>query len=172
MRQALLLTGAPGTGKTTIIKEALAKAGVKAGGFYTQEIRQQGIRQGFEIVTLKGERAVLAHISVHSRFRVSKYGVDISSLEQVGVSALRQATSQCDIVVIDEIGKMELFSAAFKEAVLEALASGRKVLGTIMLPSHLWADQIKTRPEVEVIQVTRENRQEVLGKVLRWLGGE
>lgn len=170
MKPALLLTGAPGTGKTTIIREALAEAKVKAGGFYTQEIRQQGARQGFEIVTLKGERAVLAHISVHSPFRVSKYGVDISSLEQVGISALRQAVRECDIVVIDEIGKMELFSSAFREAVLEALSSGKRVLGTIMLPSHPWADQIKSRPEVELIQVTRENRHLVQEKVVRWLG--
>jgi nucleoside-triphosphatase len=73
-------------------------------------------------------------------------------------------------VVIDEIGKMELFSSAFREAVLEAIDSGKKVLGTIMLPSHPWADKIKQRPEVKVLQVSRANRQQVLGEVMGWLG--
>ncbi len=170
MKRAYLFTGAPGVGKTTIVKEALASAkDKKAGGFYTQEIRNQGARQGFEIVTLAGDSAILAHINIHSPHRVSKYGVDVDNLDNIGVAALRQATRECDIVVIDEIGKMELSSAAFREAVLEALASGKKVLGTILLPSHPWADQIKRRPEVKVLALTRANRQQVLGEVLRWL---
>ena len=169
MKQAYLLCGEPGTGKTTIIKEALSELKQKAGGFYTQEIRSKGIRRGFEIVTLDGHKAVLADVDIHSPYRVSKYGVDINSLDQVGISALRQAIQECDVVVIDEIGKMELFSPAFREAVLEALESGKKVLGTILLPFHPWADGIKRHPEVELISVTRSNRQKVLEEVLEWL---
>ena len=169
MKRAYLLCGAPGVGKTTLIKQAIAKVGGVAGGFYTQEIRSRGVRKGFEIVTLDGERAVLAHVDFSSPYRVSKYGVDISSLDRVGASALQKAIHDCDIVVIDEIGKMELFSLAFREAVLEALNSGKKVLGTIMLPSHPWADQIKKRPEVKVLQVTRTNHQKVLEEVVGWL---
>ena len=170
MKQVYLLTGAPGVGKTTIIKEAIAGAG--AGGFYTREIRSHGMRHGFELVTMNGGTAVLAHVDIHSPSRVSKYGVDITNLDKIGVSAIRQAVEEYEIVVVDEMGKMELFSDAFREAVLEALDSRKKLLGTIMLPPHPWADHIKQRPEVNVLPVTRANHQQVLQEVLGWLGSK
>jgi nucleoside-triphosphatase len=169
MKQAFLLTGAPGTGKTSIIKDALSKVEKSAGGFYTEEIRVGGIRQGFKIVTLDGESATLAHVNIKSPYQVSKYGVDIASLNEVAVPALRRALNENDIVVIDEIGKMELFSKSFQEAVLEASASGKKVLGTIMLKPHPWADRLKHHPNVEIVLVTRVNRSEVARQALLWL---
>jgi nucleoside-triphosphatase len=87
------------------------------------------------------------------------------------VAALRRAVKKCDIVVVDEIGKMELFSAAFKETVLEALDSGKKLLGTIMLAPHPWADRIKQDPRVEVVMVSRTNRQQMAKELLAWLKG-
>ncbi len=81
MKQVCLLTGKPGTGKTSLIKQAVAGMGGKAGGFYTEEIRSGGTRLGFRLVTLDGESAVLAHVNIHSRYRVSKYGVDIDNLD-------------------------------------------------------------------------------------------
>jgi nucleoside-triphosphatase len=169
MKKAYLLSGEPGSGKTTIIKEVLAKVGKSAGGFYTEEIRSQGIRQGFQIVTLDGKNATLSHIGVISRHRVGKYGVDTSSMDTVAIPAVREAIRSCDIVVIDEIGKMELFSTYFRDAVTEALESDKRVLGTIMLAPHPWADGIKRRAEVEIIRVTKANRSEVVDQVLLWL---
>lgn len=169
MKRAYLLTGGPGSGKTTIIKEVLSKAEKSAGGFYTEEIRSQGIRQGFRIITLDGKSAILAHIGIHSPYRVSKYGVDIGSLDEVAVPALREAIQSRDIVVIDEIGKMELFSPSFRDAVIETLESVKKILGTIMLAPHPWADKVKQRPEVEIIPVTRFNHGKVAEQVLGWL---
>lgn len=170
MKKLLLLTGAPGAGKTTIIKEALSRVNERAGGFYTREIREQGVRQGFELVTLEGEATVLAHVNAPGGHRVSKYGVRVENLDAVGVTAIRRAIQECDVVVIDEIGKMELFSPSFRDAVRDALMSGKKVLGTIMLKPHPWADEIKRSPEVELITVTRTNHQQVLNSILRWLG--
>ncbi|MDH4068041.1 MAG: NTPase [Dehalococcoidia bacterium] len=169
MKRALLLTGQPGTGKTALIKEALARTKVKGGGFYTEEIRTGGIRQGFRIITLGGQEAILAHVSISSPYQVSKYRVDTDALDRVGVAALCQAISQSDLIVIDEIGKMELLSPQFREAVTQALDSGRRVLGTIMLNPHPFADQIKRHPEVEVLLVTRDNRPQVMNEVLSWL---
>ncbi len=169
MKKAYLLSGEPGSGKTTIVKEVLAKVGKSAGGFYTEEIRSQGIRQGFQIVTLDGKSATLSHISIISRHRVGKYGVDTGSMDRVAIPAIREAIRSCDIVVIDEIGKMELFSASFRDAVTEALESDKRVLGTIMLAPHPWADGIKRRAEVEIIRVTKANRSEVVDQVLLWL---
>ena len=117
MKHVYLLTGRPGTGKTSLIKQVVAKTKGNAGGFYTEEVRSQGVRQGFRLVTLDGQHTILAHVNIHSPCRVSKYGVDIDSLNRVGVSSLRQAAKECDLVIIDEIGKMELYSASFREAV-------------------------------------------------------
>ncbi len=169
MKQVYLLTGRPGTGKTRLIKEAIAGMGSKAGGFYTEEIRSSGVRRGFKLVTLDGQSAILAHVKIHSPHRVSKYGVDIDSLDRVGVSALRKAAQECDLVVVDEIGKMELFSANFKEAVLQIIDSGKRVLGTIMLNTHPWADAIKRRPQVDLVPVTGANYHQVLAELRQWL---
>lgn len=169
MKRACLLSGSPGAGKTTIIKQAVSSWRGSVGGFYTEEIRARGVRQGFMISTLGGRSAVLAGMEVRSPYRVSKYGVDIEALDEVGVSAVREATRECDLVVIDEIGKMELYSPAFKEAVLEALSSGKRILGTVMLGSDPWADGIKRHPDVALVPVTRDNRSQVLRHVVEWV---
>jgi len=169
MKKVYLLTGKPGTGKTSLIKQVVAGLKGKAGGFYTEEIRSQGTRLGFKLVTLDGQEAILAHVNFPSRYRVSKYGVDIDSLDRVGVFALRQAARQYDLVVVDEIGKMELFSADFREAVLEIIGSGKRVLGTIMLVSNPWADAIKRQPQVNLVEVTRTNYNRVLDDLRHWL---
>ncbi len=169
MKQVYLLTGRPGVGKTSLIKQAIAGMKGTAGGFYTEEIRSQGVREGFRLVTLDGQDTILAHVNIHSPYRVSKYGVDIDNLDRVGVLALHRAAQQCDLVVIDEIGKMELFSPNFREAVLQIIDGGRKVLGTIMLSPEPRADAIKRKPQVRLLTVTRANHREVLEELINWL---
>lgn len=169
MKQACLLTGVPGVGKTSLIREVVSEAGISAGGFYTEEIRISGLRQGFRIMTLDGRSSILAHINVPSPYRVSKYGVDIKSLEEIGVSAIKEAIRQAQVVVVDEIGKMELFSPLFREAVREALESSKPLLGTIMLVPHPWADILKSDPRVEIMELTRANCQQVKQRLLIWL---
>lgn len=100
---------------------------------------------------------------------MGKYGVDLASLERVGVAALIKAVLQGDLVVVDEIGKMELFSVAFRDAVTEALASDKKVLGTIMQAPHPWADNIKRMPQVRLLFLTRSNHEQVKEEIMRWL---
>jgi nucleoside-triphosphatase THEP1 len=95
--------------------------------------------------------------------------VDTDALDRLGVSALRQALKESDLIVIDEIGKMELLSPLFREVVTQAINSGKRVLGTIMLNPHPFADEIKRHPEVEVLLVTRDNRPQVMNEVLDWL---
>jgi len=167
MKPVYLLTGKPGTGKTSLIKQAVTELEGRAGGFYTEEIRSQGTRLGFRLVTLDGHEAILAHTDFNKRFQVGKYGVD--SLDRVGVSALRKAAEQCDLVVVDEIGRMELFSADFREAVLEIIGGEKRVLGTIMLHANPWADAIKRQPQVILVTVTRASYQQVLEDLRDWL---
>jgi len=169
MARICLLTGAPGTGKTTIIREAISRSNIRAGGFYTQEIRIAGKRHGFSITTLDGQSAILAYIDIPGPHRVSKYGVDIAHLNATGVAAIYQAINESDVALIVEIGEMELFSPQFRTAVMAAIESGKKVLGTIMFKPAPFADDIKGYPGVEIIVVTRENRDNVLHKVVEWL---
>lgn len=169
MKPVYLLTGRPGTGKTSLIKQAVAELGVSAGGFYTEEIRDKGTRLGFKLVTLDGEEVVLAHVSIHSPYRVGKYGVDVEGLERVGVAALRRAAAGAQLVIVDEIGKMELFSAAFRESILAIISSGKRVLGTIMLAPNPWADAIKRLPQVKLVELTKTNREQARDDLRGWL---
>ena len=171
MGRTILLTGRPGVGKTTAIKKIVEQLGGRAGGFYTSEIRRGGRREGFKIVTLDGREGVLSHVSIKRPPRVSKYGVNLADLEGIGVKALLQAIAEADCVVIDEIGKMELFSDKFRQAVMEAIRSEKVVLGTVLATRHPWVDGLKALPQVTVLEVTQENRERMVQLVTEMLEG-
>ncbi|MBN1188330.1 MAG: nucleoside-triphosphatase [Dehalococcoidales bacterium] len=169
METAFLVTGLPGSGKTSLIKQALTASSERAGGFYTEEIRSEGARLGFRLVTLDGRSTLLAHIDIRSRFRVSRYGVDIEGFDEVGVKALQDALFSSQLVVIDEIGRMELFSETFKKTVAEIIDNGVRVLGTVMYKSDPWADAIKSSSHVRLFTLTRQNRPEALQAIQSWM---
>jgi len=162
MSQRVLLTGRPGSGKTTLIKRILNEVPQRFGGFYTEEIRDHGARVGFKVVALEGGEAVFAHVDFTTPERVGKYRLDLSALEAVGVDAIRKAVHGERLIVIDEIGPMEIRSAPFREAVVDALDSEIPVLATIFLRSLPFTDAIKSRPDVELIEVRPNNREELV----------
>jgi nucleoside-triphosphatase len=168
-RATLLLTGRPGVGKTTVLKTIVDGLGGRAGGFYTEEILGPGGRKGFRVVTLDGRQATLAHVDIRSRSKVGRYGVDVPAFERTGVSALRAAIERAEIVVFDEIGRMELFSSQFKSAVLRAIDSGKPTVATAMRDAHPWVDALKQMPGVETLEVTPQNRDTLVNEVLAWL---
>jgi len=171
MARALLLTGRPGIGKTTVVKQLVAQLGERAGGFYSEEIAGPGGRKGFRVVTLDGKQATLAHGDIRSKSKVGRYGVDVAAFEQVGVAAMLAAIERAEIVVCDEIGKMELFSSQFKSTVLKALDSRKPLIATAMLESHPWVDALKRMPGVTAIEVTKQNREAMFQRAMQWLTG-
>ncbi len=157
----ILLTGRPGSGKTTLVRQIVASLEAPAGGFYTRETRgADGRRTGFEIVTLENEVATLAHVRIAGPHRVGRYGVDLEALERVAVPAIERAVAAGGLVVIDEVGKMELLSTGFQRAVVEVLRRHRPLLGTIMRAPHPFADEVKAQPDVFVLELTEANREE------------
>ena len=170
MGRAYLLTGRPGVGKTTCLRRILDLVGRPAGGFFTEEVRRGSARVGFALVTLDGRRAVLAEAGRRGGPRVGKYGVDLDALDRVGVPAIREAVRAGRLVVIDEIGKMEMASDAFRAAVEEALRSEVPILGTILAAPHPWADRIKAHPAVTLVEVTLANRDALPAELARRLG--
>jgi nucleoside-triphosphatase len=97
--------------------------------------------------------------------------VHLPNLEDLGVRALRRAIRQpqVPVVVIDEIGKMELFSPAFREEVLAGLDSPKTLIGTITMARSPWVEAIKARPDVALMEVTAANRSAIPDLVLAWL---
>ncbi len=168
----LLLTGPPGVGKTTVIRTVLSGIKIKAGGFYTQEMRRGGRRVGFAMKTLDGEEGVLAHIDNRGGHRVGRYGVDISLFEAMALPALERALREKELIVIDEIGKMELFSWRFQEMVTRVLDQDeRHLLGVIHQSREPFAESVKKRGAVEVIAVSRLNRNELPAQIITRLQG-
>ncbi|OGL40774.1 MAG: hypothetical protein A3C43_00425 [Candidatus Schekmanbacteria bacterium RIFCSPHIGHO2_02_FULL_38_11] len=159
----ILLAGQPGVGKTTTIKKILEYVKIFAGGFYTQEIRLGGGRIGFEIVTLKGEKAPLANRNVRSKHVVGDYGVILENIEKVAVKSLIDALKENKLIVIDEIGKMELFSEEFKKAVLSCLDSEKIVLATVTEAKIPFVNEILKRDDVDIFQITTKNRNQMSG---------
>lgn len=171
MGPILLLTGRPGVGKTTLIRRLAAVLGDRAGGFYTEEIRGPKGRLGFRLVTLDGRAEVFAHVDWVGRtpYRVGRYGVDVGVLDRLGVVAIREAMAGKKVVLVDEIGKMELFSAAFREALEAVAASSCPLIATITRSPHPWADAFKRRPGVELWELTPANREALQARTGQWL---
>ena len=164
MKPKVLLTGRPGCGKTTLIKRVVNELALSAGGFYTEEIRQSGQRLGFKIITLDGEEAVLAHVNFNTKQRVGKYEIDLHALESIGTEAIRIAVQARQLVVIDEIGPMEIRSRIFCDVANEALDSPdvSGILGTITARSFPFTNRIKKRHDVTLIEVRPNNREQLL----------
>ncbi len=162
-----LLEGKPRVGKTTLLLKVSRRIShYGLGGFYTEEIRKKNRRVGFRISTFSGQTGILAHVDYTTGPRVGKYRVNIPTLERIGVRELERALQDARIILIDEIGKMELFSDKFKEILLRCLDSSTPILATIMLRSNPFADTIKKRPDVELIQVTLKNRDRLPDKLI------
>lgn len=157
----ILFTGPPGCGKTTLIDKIVQTINTPSTGFFTREIRDKGRRVGFSIKTLDQKEGVLAHQDVKSRWRVGKYGVNLADIDRIVVPSMIPATSG-ELVVIDEIGKMECFSELFKKTLEGVLDSDHPVIGSIATKGDRFIQKIKERSDVLLVTVTLQNRNELV----------
>lgn len=165
-KSAILITGAPGCGKTTLIKRISRSLKAPAFGFITGEIRREGVRVGFSIASLQGEKGVMSHIGITSPYKVGKYGVDMEAFEKIAIPQLETGMRSKKLVLIDEIGKMELFSAKFRELVIEIFESGNPLIATIMQKPNPLCDRLKSHPNSILFTLTRNNHDEIFREIL------
>ncbi len=164
-----LITGKPGVGKTTLVQKIIERMrSVNMAGFCTAEIRCLGSRLGFELQGLNGERRTLAHVEIDSRNRVGRYGVDTNGFEAF-LAALDLLNPDVELIVIDEIGKMELFSNRFQSLVRNALNSDKQVLASIPLKGNEFIREIKQRLDIHLLEVTHGNRDRLLEAIVEGL---
>ncbi len=156
-----LIEARPGAGKTTALQRLarlLRDQGVMLAGFVTEEIREAGRRVGFSIETFGGERATLAHQKLSGPPRVGRYGVAVGEFERLALPALGITA---DAILVDELGKMELASSAFRDAVAELIGADKPVVATVHVFRDPFTDALKRRPDAEIVRLTRENRDEL-----------
>ena len=163
----LFLTGSPGIGKTTLIRATLEKLDEgRYAGFYTEEKRHRGQRTGFKIITLDGQEGTLASIG-RKEPTVGRYSIHLEEFEKIVLPQLDPEITPADLYVIDEIGRMELFSLKFRNKLIDLLARPSHLLATIAKKGKGFVEQIKGRNDVELIEVTRENRDHLAEEIAR-----
>ncbi len=167
IKKNLLITGLPGIGKTTLIKKLSEELKhLHPAGFYTQEIREEGVRKGFELISLNGKRGLLSYKDIKSPYRVGPYKVDIESFENF-LDSVPFFDPLNHLIIIDEIGKMECFSDSFKNLLKKILNSGKLVITTIALKGSGLIPEIKEREDVKLFELTYRNREALLSEILK-----
>jgi len=169
----MLLKGRPGIGKTTVARRLLRllqEAGVPVAGFTTGELRTNRRREGFVVEAVSGVREVLAHVDLPGPPRVGRYGVDLAALERVALPALREPGAG-GVVVVDELGRMELASAAFRAAVVELLGRDVAVVATVHQARDRFTDAVRRRPDIRVVRVTEATRDALPEQLMSCLVG-
>jgi len=154
----LLVTGAPGVGKTTVVRKLAERLGpATLGGFYTEEIRQHGERRGFRLVTFDGAERVIAHVEFPKAKQVGKYGVDVAALDELADAVLAPRAG-VSLYIVDEIGRMECMSERFVAVMRRLLDAPKRVVATIGERGEGFIAEVKRRPDCELWTVTRGNR--------------
>lgn len=156
-RKNVFITGPPRCGKSTLIEKLVARIEKPTTGFVTQQMTEKGKRVGFSITTVDGKEGILAHVNMKGRFKVGKYTVNLQDIDQIAVPSMLPSAPG-DVVVIDEVGKMECFSPIFRQVLMKLLDSDHPVIGSIAQKGDRFIQEIKARDDVLLIRITPENR--------------
>ena len=160
-----LITGLPGSGKTTLFKRLVREfRHLDPIGFYTQEIREGNVRKGFTINGLDGSTGVLAHVDFSSDFRVGRYGVDVAGFENF-IDRISFSDPGNNLVMIDEIGKMECFSERFKSLIATLVESDPVFIATIAMQGGGLIEEIKQRADIRLFRVTHKNQNTIIRRI-------
>ena len=169
IKKNILLTGLPGVGKTTLIRRLSEELkNLHPAGFYTEEIREEGFRKGFELISLDGKRGLLSHVEIKSPYRVGKYRVDVKGFEGF-LDSIAFFAPETKLIIIDEIGKMECLSLEFKRLIKEVLDSEKMVIATIAFKGSGFIEEIKKRNDVRLFEITEKNRDSLLLEIVLYL---
>lgn len=166
MVKKIFITGIPGIGKTTLIKKIINKLShLKLVGFYTEEIREKGVRVGFKLIDLEGKEEILSHKDIKGDYRIGKYGVNIDGFENF-LSSVPFFSNSTQIVIIDEIGKMECLSDYFRNILNELLESKKQLIATIAIKGGNLIERLKRRKDITLYTITKANRDSILSEIL------
>ena len=169
------ITGLPRSGKSAVMEKVLSMLKEERerelsarnlsdteviGGICTEPILENGERLGYKVRNLvTGDEGEIAHKSIDSRLRVLGYGLNTAELERVAIPAIQYAIDNCEVIVIDEIGKFAVESEAFVNAVRNALEVDKPTLLTLHKKSrHPLLQDIRRRDDGRILEVTPVNR--------------
>ena len=154
----VLLTAAPGTGKTTVMRRLAERlADARIAGFYTAEMRERGERRGFRLIAYNGSEALIAHVELPKTHRVGKYGVDVAAIDRASDATLARGRG-VQLYLVDEIGKMECLSARFVAHMRRILDGRVPLIATVAQRGTGFIAEVKRREDCELLTLTRANR--------------
>lgn len=160
------LSGVPRVGKTTALKKIIAEIGSeKFSGFYSEEVVVNYQRTGFKVISLDGTESIFASIYSNSLTRVGRYGIDIKKFENIAIHSINKSLNQNKIIVIDEIGPMQISSNKFLYTIENLLESSHTVLGTIYFDSHPVIDKIKQKKDINTFHLNKHNNKDIIRRI-------
>ncbi|MFH0869311.1 MAG: nucleoside-triphosphatase [archaeon] len=168
MKQNILITGPPASGKSTLLQNLIS--GKQVYGIFTHDIKRNGERWGFKVINIRGgKNDVFSSIEMKPHV-IGKFGVDVSRFEKIASPAIEEGIKEDNsIIVIDEIKMLSLFSEKYRKLVSQALDTKRVLATAPMKSRHDFLDKIKSRSDVHVHYLTKFNYERLLKEIAREL---